>query len=270
MSDERSPEPLVVVDREAFAPSLPGGGRPGLLLVEASRGADPLLTPPLVAAGFDVLRTARPESARDLVWNRSSIVMALVRTDAPGLPAASLVRELRALSPGLWIGLLGDDRGAEEGYAAGADDLVPASAPASATADRLARSVPAVLRKRERILRRAVRKPRSRLRRLLGHGRTRWMAAAYCAGALAALLTRSWLLDEERRDRVLERIATALEEPRERPAARDGAFERRARLEELDLRRQELRDAAIFHRERLEESRLDHILERSRTSLSAP
>src|SRR5262245_41345685 len=81
------------------------GRKPAILLVD---GEGTGLDLPLAAEGFEVYRTTGRESALEMLRAHPSIAMALVRVDLPGLDAVDLIRELRRIRPGLWIGLWGD------------------------------------------------------------------------------------------------------------------------------------------------------------------
>src|SRR5262249_50190085 len=163
------------------------GPKPGLLLVD---GESTRIDLSLVAEGFDVYRTTRPDSALELLRAHPGILMALVRMDLPGLDSAALIRDLRRIRPGHWIDMWGDpadrDRAAE-GYAAGATDLIPSSGDPGEIAERLLRTVPGAVRRRRTAERR---RASGRGSRILG--RTAGMAAAVALGVVLALMTRAW------------------------------------------------------------------------------
>lgn len=263
MPTEVDREPFVIIESpERRAPAVPDGRRPEILLVDADAAPGSGLSPLLFEAGFDVFRTARRESALELIQGRSSILMALVRLDQPSLESGALIRDLIGIRPGLWIGMLGDwpDRlRAEEGYREGADDLIPTSAPLHATADRLAQSVVGALRKRERAGRRADRKSRFPLLR-------RWrklgmrVASGLGLGMVLAVLTQTWQNVQSQEEARLERLLDRFEATEGPGHAEDRRFDRWSRSEALDLQRRMHDEAAFHHREQLEESRFDRLL----------
>lgn len=263
MPTEVAREPFVIVESpQRRLPAFPGGRRPGILLVDADAAPDSGLSPLLFDAGFDVYQTARQESARDLIQGRSSILMALVRLDQPSLESGALIRDLVALRPGLWIGMLGDwpDRlRAEEGYAAGADDLIPTSASLKATTDRLAMSVTGALRKRQRAERREGRERRFPLLRRRWRKLTMAVAAGLGLGILLAILTQAWQDFRFREETRLERLLGQLEATEGRRDAEDRRFDRWSRSEALDLQKRMHDEAVFHHREQREESRFDRL-----------
>jgi hypothetical protein len=274
MPTEIAREPILIIESpERRVPGFPEGRRPGILLVDAAAAPESGLSPLLFEAGFDVYRTARPESARELIQGRSSIVMTLVRLDQPPLESGELIRELVGIRPGLWIGMLGDwpDRlRAEEGYRAGADDLIPTSAPLKATADRLAQSVIGAMRKRERAERRAGRAQRFPLLRRRWRKLITTIAGAMGVGVLLAVLTQAWLASLPQEDPRLDRLLGLLEATDGRRDSEDRSFDRWSRLEALDLQRRMHDEAMFHHREQREESRLDHLFRTFAPQYSSP
>jgi len=263
MPTEVAHEPFVIVETpERRVPASPEGRRPGILIVDAAASPHRGLSPLLFEAGFDVYQTARGESARDLIQGRSSILMALVRLDQPSLESGALIRDLVGVRPGLWIGMIGDwpDRlRAEEGYRAGADDLIPTSAPLTATAARLAQSVTGALRKRERIERREVRERRFPLLRRRWRKLTVAMVGGMGVGILLGVLTQAWMDFRFREETRLDRLLGQLEETGGRRDVEDRRFDRWSRSEALDLQRR-MHDEAVFqYREQREESRFDRL-----------
>jgi len=263
MPTEVAREPFVIVESpERRVPAFPEGRRPGILLVDADAAPDSGLSPLLFDAGFDVYQTARQESARDLIQGRSSILMALVRLDQPSLESGALIRDLVAARPGLWIGMLGDwpDRlRAEEGYRAGADDLIPTSAPLKATTERLAQSVTGALRKRERVERRAERDRRFPLLRRRWRKLTMTIAGGVGVGILLGVLTHAWMDFQSREETRLDRLLGQLEATDGRRDAEDRRFDRWSRSEALDLQKRMHEEAVFLHREQREESRFDRL-----------
>jgi DNA-binding response OmpR family regulator len=256
-------EPFVIIESpERRAPAVPDGRRPEILLVDADAAPGSGLSPLLFEAGFDVFRTARRESALELIQGRSSILMALVRLDQPSLESGALIRDLIGIRPGLWIGMLGDwpDRlRAEEGYRAGADDLIPTSAPVKATADRLALSVTGALRKRERVERHAGRARRFPLLRRQWRKLTMSVAGGVGLGILLAILTQAWQDFRSREELRLDRLLAPLEATDGRRETEDRRFDRWSRSEALDLQRRMHDEAVLHHREQREESRFDRL-----------
>src|SRR5581483_7397795 len=216
MATENGPEPYVIVDRPLPAwrelpAGLSEGRRPEIVLVDQDAAERSTLASCLFEAGFDVYRTAETEPARDLVEGRPSILMAVVRLGQSGLDSRRAIRELARLRPGLWIGMLGDP-GAEPqaaaGYRAGADDLLPRSADPSATAGRLARSVPGALAKRDRAA--GANRSRRRGRRAAAAAGAATVALGLVTGVLLALATSGWHDTVDRWDMRLDRLERLL------------------------------------------------------------
>jgi hypothetical protein len=148
---------------------------------------------------------------------------------------------------------------AEEGYRAGADDLIPTSAPLKATAERLAQSVTGALRKRERAERSAGRERRFPLLHRLWRKQIRTIAGGLGLGILLAVLTQAWQDSRPQEDPRLDRLRALLEATDGRRDAEDRRFDRWSRSEALDLQRR-MHDEAVFqHREQREESRFDRL-----------
>jgi DNA-binding response OmpR family regulator len=268
-----APEPFVIVERPAAPTPLRRwtalrGRKPALILIDRGAPDGSGLDLPLAAEGFDVYRTTGHRSALDLLQAHPSVLMALVRTDLPNLDAPELVRDLRRVRPGLWIGLLCDpaDRdGAAAGYAAGAVDLFPIATPPAETVSRLLRSVPWAVRLREGAERRLERPQRSVLRRVARRASSRagtllTLGAALLIGATLALVTRSWQATRDAENARIERILAALEA---RPPVVDRAerqFDRWQRQEQLDLQRQSQRMLGSYYQSQLEEERMRELL----------
>jgi hypothetical protein len=262
MVEEHLAEPYVLIEAprtERRLLHLHDGPRPELLLIDRNQGADSDLSPLLFEAGFDVFRIAGLDAAREMIATRSSLVMAVVRLDLPGVDPGATIAELARSRPGLWIGMRAGDGPEEEqrardGYQAGADDLLPLSVPLPETAERLWRSLPWAIRKRDRAQRRRRRTSALRLPEaacLAG--------IALAIGILAALGTGAWLDREAREEARLDRVQAALEagvSRNERPAP---AMDRWTRSEELDLERRRVRQDLFLRQEQLDETRLEHL-----------
>lgn len=278
MPDESAYEPYVFLERgETARPSRmeapPQGCRPGILLVDGEEDPEGVLSRLLFEGGFDVYRTARGDSARELVQGRSSILMALVRLDRTAHESGALVRELLSARPGLWVGMLvsGESRAAtEEGYRAGADDLFRSSAPFEATVGRLARSVPRALGKRARVERELGRRRRFRVPGLLRRGLTYAVVASLGLGAALAAVTQAWQEADLRWNARLERLVAALEKPEENRMFADRPFDRWSRTGALELERHMHEEQMLFQRAELEETRLRHLLRNIRPEYPRP
>lgn len=257
---ESAYEPFVILERgEAPPAQVPAvrrrttrRGRRAILLVDRPDGLDH----PLAAEGFEVYRTASPDSALDLLGAHPSIVMALVRLDLPGLDAAGLIRELREARPGLWIAMLGeasDRERAAAGFEAGAADWVPRSSDAQETVARIVRRIPWAVREREK----AERGVRRRRLRPAWLGTSAMLAIGLLFGIGLAALTRSWQQSADPWTARIDRILAALEGNR---ADRD--MDRWSRVEQLRL----LRERETFLRghqvDQLEQQRVSDLLRR--------
>ncbi len=270
MSDDAY-EPFVIVERST-APTLRRwtalrGRKPALILIDRGSPDGSGLDHPLATEGFDVYRTTGHRSALDLLQAHPSVLMALVRTDLPNIDAPALIRDLRQVRPGLWIGLLCDpaDRAAAAaGYAAGAVDLFPAATSPGETVERLLRSVPWAMRLREDAERRLERPPRSPLRRIARRAASRagmivTLGAALLLGAMMALVTRAWQESRDADEARIERILSALEA---RPPVdrTERQFDRWQRQEQLDLQRRSQQMLGSYYQSQLEEDRLRDLL----------
>jgi DNA-binding NarL/FixJ family response regulator len=274
-------EPFVFLDRsEAPAPSgrrwtVFRGRKPALLLIDRGGASGDGLDPILAEEGFEVYQTTNRKSALDLLKAHPSILMALVRIDLPGLDAASVIRELRSIQPGLWVGMLADfqDRkAAAEGYVAGAADLFYPKLSPTVVASRLVRSAPLALRLREGAERRVERtqqRPRRRWlrrvsRRLAPHlGMAVLLVLAFLAGSGLAAATRLWQDAQARWAAQVDRLVQAIEAASPARPMTDRQIERLFRAQELDLQRQAREDLRIQQSSREEEERRRDILRTS-------
>lgn len=262
VDEENLLEPYVLVEETQPArllPFLAEGQRPELLLLDRVLDAESDLSAFLFDAGFDVFRTADLESARDMIASRSTLVMAVVRLDLPGLDPSEAIGTLARVRPGLWIGMRGGDGPEElprarEGFRAGADDLLPLAQPPAETAERLWNSLGWAERKR---LRNQRRRRRTSMLRLPEAACLTGIALA--VGVLVAISTGAWLDLEAREEARVQRLEAALEGGAPRGAGRPLWADHWSRSEELDLERRRLREETIFHQEQLEETRLEHL-----------
>jgi hypothetical protein len=260
-------EPFVILERGAAPPTEARPARPTTfrgrkpaILIVGQGGAE--LDLPLAAEGFEVYRTADREPALELLRGHPSILMALVRMDVPSLDPAELVRDLRAIRPGLWIGLWGDpasrDRAAS-GYAAGATDLLPVSGDPVETAERLGRTLPWAVRLREAAERRERRRPR-RLRPLVG--RAAASALALVLGVGLAVVVREWNAERDALAARIDRLLGSMESVRSGPDRTDRQFDRWSRVEQLNLLREHDFTLRAYYVDQLE-------LERARNAMWA-
>lgn len=235
-------EPFVILERGGGVPATDvrpvrrrtsfRGRKPALLLVDRE-GAG--LDLPLAAEGFEVYRTTGRDSALEMLRGHPGILMALVRTDLTSLDPIQLIRDLREVRPGLWIGLWGDPANRDrimDGYDAGATDLIPSTADPSDTVARLVRSLPWAIRLQEA----AERQGRRRSRRISPWiGRAAVMLLGLGMGVSLALGVREWQENREAWSARLERFLGSMEPVRSTP---DRQFERWSRYEQLNLMRE--------------------------------
>jgi len=232
------------------------GRKPGILLVDRE-GAG--LDLPLAAEGFEVYRTTARDSALELLRAHPSVLIALVRTDLTSLDPIDLIRELRRIRPGLWIGLWGNpadrDR-AIEGYEAGATDLISSAGDPHETVDRLVRSLPWAIRLQEA----AERGPRRRRRRFSPWiGRAAAVALSLSMGVGLAVGLREWQENRDAWSARMDRFLSSMEPVR--PAS-DRQFERWSRYEQLNLLREQDYALRSYYLEQLE-------LQRARDAMMA-
>lgn len=266
MVDFNNYEPYVILERGG-TPAIHGrSGRPrtsyrgrkvALLLVDRE-GAG--LDLPLAAEGFEVYRTTGRDSALELLRAHPGILMALVRADLTSLNPMDLIRELRKIRPGLWIGLWGhpaDRDRAMDGYEAGATDLIPSTADPHETATRLVRSLPWAIR----LVEDAERGERRRRRRYSPWiGRAAGVALALALGAGLAVGTREWQENRDAWTARLDRFLSSMEPVR--PAATDRQIERWSKFEQLNLLREQDYALRTYYLEQLE-------LQRARDAMGA-
>jgi len=277
MVESRTYEPYVIVERPA-PPDSPThtprrwtvlrGHKPAILLVDERSPDRSGLDALLAAEGFGVYRTASRDSALDLLKTHPSVLMAVVRMDLPGMNPGTLIRELRDLHPGLWVGMraeAGDHERANAGYRAGAVDLFHLSPDPRETVVRLIRSVPWAVRLRDAAeqerLRKESREPRSRLRQLFRKLASRGammstVTVALLLGIGAALLTRSWQETRDAWNARMERILAAFEAPRSLLSPGDRQFDRWHRIEQLEVQRENRRDLRSSREEQVRDERL--------------
>jgi len=260
-------EPYVILERSA--PSSPRrwtvlrGRKPAVLLIDRGGTDGAGLDHPLATEGFDVYRTTGRDSALDLLEAHPSVLMALVRMDLPSLDAATLLRDLRDIRPGLWMGMLcdpADKTSAAAGYASGAVDLFPPSIASSETIARLIRSVPWALRMRTEADRGRRRRPVPWYRRAARIGPVVTFALALVAGVAMAALTHSWHASRDQENARIERILNALEAARPLPDRVDRQIDRWQRQEQLDLQRRSQESLGAYHQAQLEQERLRDLL----------
>lgn len=234
------------------------GRKPGILLVDRD-GAG--LETPLAAEGFEVYRTSGGDSALEMLRAHPSILMALVRIDLTSPDPIDLIREIRKIRPGLWIGLWGDpanrDR-AMEGYDAGGTDLISTTGEPAETVARLFRSLPWAIRLQES----AERGERRRRRRFSPWiGRVAGVAMALSMGVGLAVVTRTWQENRDAWSARIDRFLSSMEEP-VRPAAVDRQFDRWSRYEQINLLREHDYALRGYYLEQLE-------LQRARDAMMA-
>ena len=233
------------------------GRKPGILLVDRE-GAG--LDLPLAAEGFEVYRTTARDSALELLRAHPSVLIALVRTDLTSLDPIDLIRELRRIRPGLWIGLWGNpadrDR-AIEGYEAGATDLISSAGDPHETVDRLVRSLPWAIRLQEA----AERGPRRRRRRFSPWiGRAAAVALSLSMGVGLAVGLREWQENRDAWSARMDRFLSSMEPVR--PAASDRQFDRWSQYEQLNLLREQDYALRSYYLEQLD-------LQRARDAMMA-
>jgi len=248
-------EPFVILERGGTPetevrpvrrPTTIRGRKPAILIVDREGNS---LDLPLAAAGFEVYRTTGRESAQELLRVHPAILMALVRMSPD---AVEIVRELRAIRPGLWIGLWGDPADREratQGYAAGAPDLLSASADAQETVDRLVRSLPWATRLQEaadRMGRRRSRRLSPVVRRVIGS------ASALLLGIGLAAVVREWHDHQDAWTTRLDRFLSAMEPVRSASDPGDRQFNRWSRYEQLNLLREQDYALRSYYVEQLE------------------
>jgi len=248
-------EPYVILERGGTSPTGTRGGRPrtsyrgrkaALLLVDRE-GAG--LDLPLATEGFEVYRTTGRDSALEMLRAHPGILMALVRADLTSLDPMELIRELRKIRPGLWIGLWGhpaDRDRAMDGYEAGATDLIPSTGDPHETAARLQRSLPWAIR----LLEDAERGERRRRRRYSPWiGRAAGVALSLALGAGLAVVTREWQENRDTWTARLDKFLSSMEPVR--PAA-DRQLDRWNRFEQLNLLREQDYTLRTYYLEQLE------------------
>jgi hypothetical protein len=186
--------------------------------------------------------------------------MALVRTDLTSPDPIQLIRDLREIRPGLWIGLWGHPADRDrimEGYDAGATDLIPSTAEPHDTVDRLVRSLPWAMRLQEG----AERHGRRRSRRLSPWvGRAAGVLLALGLGVGLAVVTREWQENRDAWSARLDRFLSSME-PVRTPSS-DRQFERWSRYEQLNLMREHDYALRTYYVEQLD-------LQRAREAMQA-
>ena len=272
MSDDAY-EPFVILERST--PATPPrrwtalhGRKPAVLLVDRGGPDGTGLDLPLASEGFDVYRTTGRDSALDLLEGHPSMLMALVRVDLPDLDAASLIRDLRDVRPGLWVGLLGDPADRERtaaGYAAGAADLFSPTAPPGQTIARLIRSVPWAVRTRDeadrQMERRRQRRPLPWYRRLARRSkRAVLVGLGLLIGVGTAVLAKSWEAARDAENAKIERALNALEALHPRSDRLDRQIDRWQRQEQLDLQRRSQSSLETYYQSQLEQDRTRDLL----------
>lgn len=237
-------EPFVILERGGTPatearptrrPTAFRGRKPAILIVDREGNG---LDLPLAAEGFEVYRTTGRESAAELLRVHPSILMALVRMDLTSPDPVEVIRDLRGIRPGLWIGIWGHPAARElatQAYAAGGTDLLPSTADPQETAERLARSLPWATRLKEA----AERKERRRSRRLSpAIRRAIGLTAALLLGIGLAAVVREWHDHRDAWTARLDRFLSAMEPVRSASDRADRQFDRWSRFEQINLLRE--------------------------------
>lgn len=246
-----------------------------ILLVDAGAPLGAGLDHPLADAGFRVFRTSKADSALEILRAHPSLRMAVVRLDLSGVDSVHLMRTMLEVRPGLWVGMLASPAShaeAHAGYRAGASDLLPISANARDTAQRLARSIPWAIRRAgtgeraARLTNGHFRKARSK--RLRGRTPTTRVleaaAAMTCAALLGVALAGAILAWEnflQAWESRVERVLQAIESPNNIRTSTPADFEHWIRSQQLNLERESQRSLLHYRQDQLEEERLKDLLQ---------
>ncbi len=221
--------------------------KPPILIVDR---AETPLDSPLAHEGFEVYRTRRAAEAVELVRAHAAISTVLVRMDLADVETATLIRDLSAERPGLWIGMradLADRERIASGYAAGAADLIPLGEDPARTVDRLVRGLRAALQRRE-AAEQAV-QPRVRRARRSSIRLSSALVISLILGVALAAITGWCLQAWDSFTSRIDRAVKALESAPPAPLPADRQLDRWYRAERFDLDRR-VQDARRASQER--------------------